>query len=280
MVTQIYLRKRDFKKHKEKDCNFSVFGRRLNINIDNSDHKIFFTGENIHARFLEYSDLMLNNKNIDLSIGFDYLEHEKYIRFPIWLMNLFEPDESHYKTIKEKCKNWDIYNEINERDKFCAFLSRHDYFGDRLFFFNEISKIGKVDSDGEFMHNNDDLKVKFNDNKFEYLNNYKFNLCPENSNYPGYCTEKVFEAIKCGCIPVYWGSDNNPEPDILNHDAILFLNNHGGNDQALIKINQLMGNKKLFLDFVHQKRFTSQAPDVIFDFFYKLEQELLEIVKS
>ncbi len=38
---------------------FSVFGRRLNINIDRSDYKIFYTGENIHARFTEYEDLLL-----------------------------------------------------------------------------------------------------------------------------------------------------------------------------------------------------------------------------
>jgi hypothetical protein len=223
---------------------------------------------------------MLKSKNIDISIGFDYLEHKKYIRFPIWLMNLFEPNETSYKSIKQKCEYWNSYTEIKERTKFCSFLSRHDYFGDRSVFYNEISSIGKIDSDGEFMHNNDELKLKFNDNKYEYLKNYKFNLCPENSNYPGYCTEKVFDAIKSGCIPIYWGSDNNPEPEILNHDSILFLTNHGSNDQTVAKIHLLKENTKFYFEFAQQDKFTKQAPDIIFDFFSRLEQKLKEVVND
>lgn len=268
------------KNNNKKIAVFSVFGRRLNINIDKSDYKIFFTGENVHARFLEYEDLMLNNKNIDLSVGFDYLEHKKYIRFPIWLMNLFEPNESSYNSIKQKCKYWNSYTEIKKRTKFCSFLSRHDYFGDRLFFYNEISRIGKIDSDGEFMHNNDDLKRIFKDDKFAYLENYKFNLCPENSNYPGYCTEKIFEAIKGGCIPIYWGSDNNPEPDVLNHDSIFFLNNQGNNNQTLNEIDLLKKNRRLYIEFTQQKRFTDQAPDIIFEYFTSLEQKLIRVIKN
>jgi hypothetical protein len=267
------------KNSKKKIAIFSVFGRRLNVDIDRSNYKIFFTGENLHARFLEYEDLMLNNKNIDLSIGFDYIEHEKYVRFPIWLMTIFEPNES-YKSIIQKVRCWNNYNEIDERERFCSFLSRHDYFGDRLFFYNEIKSLGKVDCDGEFMHNNDDLKLKFKDDKFDYLKNYIFNLCPENSNYLGYCSEKVFEALICGCIPIYWGSDNKPEPEVLNQSAILFLNRTGNNDQTLEKISLLKNNKKLYLEFAQQKRFTYQAPDVIFEFFRKLEKKLVEVVKN
>jgi alpha(1,3/1,4) fucosyltransferase len=276
-----FIYERGINKHTHKEIAvFSVFGSRLNIKIDRSNFKIFFTGENVHARFIEYQDLMLSNKNIDLSVGFDYLEHDQYIRFPVWLMNLFEPQESSYKSIKQKCENWNKYDEIKEREKFCSFLSRHDYFGDRLFFYNEISSIGGVDSDGEFMHNNDDLKRKFNDDKFEYLRNYKFNLCPENSNYPGYCTEKVFEAITCGCVPIYWGTDNNPEPEVLNHNAIFFLKNQGSNDQTLNEILLLKENKKLYLEFARQKRFTDQAPDIIYAFFSRLEQKLITIAKN
>ena len=267
------------KNSKKNIAIFSVFGRRLNIDIDRSEYKLFFTGENLHARFLEYEDLMLNNKSIDLSVGFDYLEHVKYIRFPIWIMTIFEPNES-YVSIKMKCKYWNNYNEIKEREKFCSFLSRHDYFGDRLFFYNEIIQIGSIDSSGEFMHNNDDLKLKFKDNKLEYLKSYQFNLCPENSNYSGYCTEKVFDAIRSGCIPIYWGSDNNPEPDVLNHDAIFFLNNFGNNNQTINKINLLHNDKKKYLEFTQQKRFTDQAPDIIFDFYIRLEQKLIDIVKN
>ncbi len=35
-----------------------------------------------------------------------------------------------------------------------------------------------------------------------------FNLCEENSVYPGYYTEKVVEAYATGCIPIGWANPN------------------------------------------------------------------------
>lgn len=47
-------------------------------------------------------------------------------------------------------------------------------------------------------------------NKNETMAKYKFNLCYENAqNFPGYVTEKIFDAFYAGCVPVYWGA-----PDI------------------------------------------------------------------
>ncbi len=38
--------------------------------------------------------------------------------------------------------------------------------------------------------------------KLSILENYEFNLCPENQIYPGYFTEKIPEAYLAGCIPI------------------------------------------------------------------------------
>jgi len=56
-----------------------------------------------------------------------------------------------------------------------------------------------------------------------FLNDYKFNLCFENSSYPGYATEKLYEAYMGGTVPIYWGSttiecDFNPKAFINWHD--------------------------------------------------------------
>lgn len=48
------------------------------------------------------------------------------------------------------------------------------------------------------------------DNKIDTIAKYKFNLCYENGSYPGYVTEKIFDAMVAGTIPVYLGA-----PDIL-----------------------------------------------------------------
>lgn len=44
--------------------------------------------------------------------------------------------------------------------------------------------------------------------KSDILKNYMFNLCPENSMYPGYYTEKIVEAFAAGCIPISWSDSN------------------------------------------------------------------------
>jgi hypothetical protein len=42
--------------------------------------------------------------------------------------------------------------------------------------------------------------------KFNILKDYRFSLCPENSYYPGYVTEKLFDAWFGGTLPIYYGA--------------------------------------------------------------------------
>lgn len=46
-------------------------------------------------------------------------------------------------------------------------------------------------------------------NKIAVLKNYKFCICYENMrNQKGYITEKIFDVLISGCVPIYWGADN------------------------------------------------------------------------
>lgn len=48
--------------------------------------------------------------------------------------------------------------------------------------------------------------------KRSVLSQYKFSICYENqSNVEGYITEKIWECMICGCVPVYWGANNIKE---------------------------------------------------------------------
>jgi Glycosyltransferase family 10 (fucosyltransferase) C-term len=44
--------------------------------------------------------------------------------------------------------------------------------------------------------------------KYKILEDYDFNVCFENSLVPNYCSEKIWQAIYCGCLPVYYGQDS------------------------------------------------------------------------
>lgn len=45
--------------------------------------------------------------------------------------------------------------------------------------------------------------------KIEVMEKYKFSICYENArDIPGYITEKIFDSLFAGCVPIYWGANN------------------------------------------------------------------------
>jgi hypothetical protein len=45
--------------------------------------------------------------------------------------------------------------------------------------------------------------------KVDILREYKYSICYENArDIPGYITEKIFDVMTTGCVPVYWGAPN------------------------------------------------------------------------
>lgn len=47
------------------------------------------------------------------------------------------------------------------------------------------------------------------ESKLATLENYRFSICFENAQgIPGYITEKLFDSLFAGCIPIYWGAAN------------------------------------------------------------------------
>lgn len=276
-----FIKERNLNQFNKKITIFGTNGDKLALMLDKSKYKIFYTIENVHelrSPWIDYADLLIEDKRINLSIGFDYISHENYLRFPFWMMTLFEPNDS-YKDIERKC------GEINNlkktlRNEFCTFISRRDYFGDRNFFLNQIETIEKVNCAGEFNHNDDNLKFIFNDNKIEYLKQFKFNLCPENSNAEGYVTEKLFDSFKAGCIPIYWGSLNKPEPEIINSNSVIFIQNNDKNIQAINQIKHLNENKSAYLEFVNQDKLNKNAPEIIYAHFNALSTKIISDLKQ
>jgi hypothetical protein len=146
--------------------------------------------------------------------------------------------------------------------------------------YEQFSSIARVDCDGRLFHNNDDLKSLYNDDKLAYLSHYRFNLTPENTNYKDYVTEKLFEAIAAGCVPIYHGSDNNPEPEILNRDAIVFIEVGAENMDALKLVDVLNSDKSKYLEFANQKRFKPEAAELIWEYYVALENRIREIIAN
>ncbi len=268
-------------KPKTKVALYSIFGPAWLTRIDNADCRIFVARENLHKPSMRYWEhQFIDDNRFKLSLGFDEIEHPQYLRHPFWLMwDVFDPTDN-YDDIKRKIEYMNSADNKSFDDRrFCSFLCSHDD-GGRKRVYDSFSRIDKVDCDGRLFHNNDTLKSIHNDNKLEYLRDYRFNLTPENTDYPGYCTEKLVEAIYAGCIPIYNGSNNNPEPNVFNRDAIVFINMREDNTNAVSFIEELNSDKNKYLEFACQRRFVDGAADVIWDYYTRLENKLIEIIKN
>lgn len=278
-----FIEKRDLLKNKP-DLRvglYSIFAPSWTMMFDRCDMRVFVERENLHKpRMRGWLHRYLDDQRVQLSLGFDELSHSKYMHFPFYVMwSVFPPTASH-KEIH------DLVGQMNNTDnhsykdrKFCSFVCSHDDFG-RKKIFEQLSEIENLDCDGKLFHNNDDLKMLYNDDKLEYLKHYRFNLTPENSNYEGYVTEKLFEAIYCGCVPIYHGGNNHPEPDVLNQDAIIFVEMGKENEAAIRLVSELNGDENKYMDFACQPRFVDGAADVIWGYYETLETKLREMIAN
>lgn len=271
---------------------FSTLGSIQLLRVDeilhpfnNNRKRIFFTGENVHYPvFKDYEQNLLDHSSIDLSLGFDFVDDSRYLRFPIWLLEMFPP-ESNADDIKRICDQLSFQKLEDRRDRFCALVAGTstilgtESLEMRKRMVEKLDLIGRVDCAGKLLRNTEELQEKFHDDKAEFLKLYKFFICPENISIHGYVTEKVFHAIGSGCVPIYNGSLNTPEPGVLNHDAILFWEKGGDNACLFKQVEELQNNDKLYKEFFEQPRLKADAWQVVANYFIALEQHLSNLFR-
>jgi hypothetical protein len=262
---------------KNKSINFfSVFGPRYILKKQKAAINIFFSGETM-SRFKKYHDYCL--PEVDLALGFDDLQHEKYFRLPLWILDFFEPTVDLEK-VKEKLKQLNYYknNKPIVREKFCSLIARHDENGIRKKIVNTLNPIETVDCAGKLFNNTARLQTEFANNKVKFLENYKFNICPENTNQENYTTEKLFESFAAGCIPIYWGSAQKPEPNIFKPSSIIFFDDF--KNTLSEDVERLHKDPKLYVDFISQNPFQETAAEYIMQTISNLELKLKELINQ
>lgn len=257
---------------------FSVFGDRAIIDKVHTDVKIFYSAENLkRIIFADYADHALGNPSIDLAMGFEVFEDPRYIRFPLWMDYVF-PADSSSEDIRRICKQL-RYPKVDGKDKFCCMIASNSADGLRKEMFEQISNIAKVDSAGRYLHNDDSLQTEFGDNKRAYMQKYALNICPENTSAYGYTTEKVFEAISMGCIPIYWGAEF-ADKAVINENAIIRWDRKDGGQSALKLVQELVNNPKQLQEFLAQPRLLPTAEEYIIDVYSTIETKLKAILNT
>ena len=165
------------------------------------------------------------------------------------------------------------------RNRFACQISHHDVNGIRRRIICLLNNIDPVTCAGDFMNNSSELRIDYKDNKIEFLRNFKFNICPENSSERGYITEKIFESILGGCIPVYWGGLRKEfiEPDILNENSFLYYET--GKEKELIDMIEFLHmDDRAYQHFISIPPFKKEAPKLVWEKIQKLEIHLKQII--
>ena len=84
--------------------------------------------------------------------------------------------------------------------------------------------------------------------KFDELQAFAFNLCPENGMHPGYYTEKIPEAFMAGCLPITW-ADENVKVD-FNPQA--FINLAPMSAEHFAELGQILHSKSKLAQYAEQ----------------------------
>jgi hypothetical protein len=203
--------------------DYLIFGDKNfgnnNTQYDNKNCvKIFYTGENERPW-----DYKCHN-----SITFDHFEFEgKNYRLPLYVIYDYD---NHFRDAPNT-SNIDrgLIDLIEKNKEFCSFVVKNGGCQKRNDWFHKLNEYKPVASGGPLFNNIGYILPRGEESvsaKLKFLNSYKFNLCFENSSYPGYATEKLYEALCAKTVPIYWGS-----PTIeVDFNTKAFLNWHDYQD--------------------------------------------------
>lgn len=107
-----------------------------------------------------------------------------------------------------KTNTVDIDRLLHEKKNFCNFIYANPVLY-RESFFKQLSKYKKVDAPSRSMNNMSWPENNTTESKWEakraFLSTYKFTIAFENYIYPGYHTEKLFDAMLANSVPIYCG---------------------------------------------------------------------------
>ena len=178
--------------------------------------RVWFTGENVRPPIGRW----------DATLSFDadsWMSSNAY--FPLWWqlfpelvgvsggarpgivpLSRFQPLETFMSNRNGRAGSRDLFA--------CAIISNPEPM--RMRAIEALGRIGRVDVFGR-------VAGRPVEDKFEVFSKYQFALCFENDLYPGYVTEKVFDAWGAGAIPLWWGVDRG---DYLNDSAFINLAVH------------------------------------------------------
>lgn len=187
---------------------------------------LFHTSENLRHNYIE----------ADFSISHDInVQSSSHFRLPYWMEMIEWSHEGIVGNINSRFGQLlkierlqsPLGDEFLKRTQRAVLITSH-LREPRASCYKTLQNIVPVDGMGPYFDKAIKNHHASNFFKRDILRKYAFNLCPENSIYPGYVTEKIPEAFSAGCLPITFvdesfAMDFNPRA-ILNMAPITKLN--------------------------------------------------------
>jgi hypothetical protein len=183
------------------------------------------------------------------------IEDDLHLRYPAWKDLIDWTNDGITRKPWKYIKRFDNFYQIQDlmsaqgdsfmkkERKICIVSSHLDEPRKSLYL--NFSKNFSIDGHGPFFNKKIKNHYLNPTKKKDILKNYSFNLCPENSLYPGYYTEKVPEAFLSKCLPLTW-ADNNINLDFNEKSFVNLLNYSGDN---YFEINNLLKDENFLKKF-------------------------------
>ena len=207
---------------------------------------------------------MPNYDHCDFSISSCKFDHPQNIRIPLWALYIdwfgrpYNPNRNQaFLVSPEKLVEPKTYQ---PKEKFCSILTNngqglrgsiYPYF---IQYF--IDKGLLVESRGNYLRNMESIQVGAGGDekvKLEYIKNFKFHLCFDNSQFDGWITEKLIHPLYEGVVPIYWGC-----PDVIeefNNDAFIHVRDFSNAEEVCDKVLEIYRNPDMFKDIQSQPTF-------------------------
>lgn len=253
---------------------------------DNKAVKVLYTRENLHAHW--YTKTYLPNLDkFDFVLGFEDNFEKNHYKIPYYFITgkLYDETGHDYQVISKNLAE-NSYN----KNKNISLISKNPHRL-RLNLINKFkNKDVVVDCPGKVGNNMpsiDDIpfesltrREKHNDIKRNFLLDYFFNICPENSWARGYTTEKLYHAMISGCIPIYWGCDKLDD-GFYNKEKIFLINKDLSNIDSIIDDTvSLLNNRNELLDYVNMNPFGQNILDIVSEQNQKIKGSFQQIIQS
>jgi hypothetical protein len=151
------------------------------------------------------------SSNCLFGVSSELLNHdETYFRLPYWMESLDWSDygirDSTTDRVGVKSKAAELAKErdpstVLSKTQELAIITSH-LNGLRFDVVDRLQQVVPIHGFGPYYNREIKHHSESDFTKLSVLSNYAFNLCPENTIYPGYVTEKILEAYACKTIPI------------------------------------------------------------------------------